>query len=201
MSNLESTKRNIIMLSWSLFRIRQDKSAEAPLSGEITKTSYPVCNKTSLSRKPCIPDKKLIWNTISKSWSLFQNPSRKITWSAPLRRNHDDVISGWQWNLVISETMHPRWKVTEESYQEVMVALSESIMKNRVKRPLALKSRWRLIRLAIEARYLGNHASQIKSYYWSQSGSNGRSFRIHHKKIAWSTPWRRNHDDVISGWQ
>jgi len=52
-----------------------------------------------------------------------------------------------------------------EHYQEVMVALSESGMKNRVKQPLAAKSRRRLIRLAIKARYLGNHASQIKSYY------------------------------------
>jgi len=25
-------------------------------------TSYPVGNKTSLSGKPCIPDKKLLWN-------------------------------------------------------------------------------------------------------------------------------------------
>jgi len=66
------------------FRISQEKSPEAPLSGEITMTSYPACNKTSLSRKPCIPDKKLICNTISKSWSLFQNPSWKIAWSAPL---------------------------------------------------------------------------------------------------------------------
>jgi len=38
---------------------------------------------------------------------------------------------------VISETMHPRLKFTMERYREVMVALSESVMKNRVKRPLA----------------------------------------------------------------
>jgi len=31
-------------------------------------TSYLVGNETSLSRKPCIPDKKLLW--IRKSWSL-----------------------------------------------------------------------------------------------------------------------------------
>jgi len=30
-----------------------------------------------------------------------------------------------------------------ERYQEVMVALLESVMKNRVKRPLEEKSRWR----------------------------------------------------------
>jgi len=33
-------------------------------------TSYPACNKTSLSRKPCIPDKKLLLITIMKSWLL-----------------------------------------------------------------------------------------------------------------------------------
>jgi len=37
--------------------------------------------------------------------------------------------------------MQPTWKVTMERYQEVMVALSESVMKNRLKRPLAAKLR------------------------------------------------------------
>jgi len=49
------------------FRIRHENSPEAPLGGEITMTSYPVGNKTSLTRKPCIPDKKLYG---SLSWSL-----------------------------------------------------------------------------------------------------------------------------------
>jgi len=52
-------------------------------------TSYPACNETLLSQKPCIPDKK----------------------------------------------------VTKERYQEVMVALSESVKKNRLKRSLTEK--WR----------------------------------------------------------
>jgi len=54
----------------------------------------------------------LMLNSVKESW----------------RRNHDDVISGLQFNLVISETMHPRKKVTMERYQEVMVATSESLM-------------------------------------------------------------------------
>jgi len=37
--------------------------------------------------------------------------------------------------------MHPRQNVGMERYQEVMVALSESVMKIRPKRPLAEKSR------------------------------------------------------------
>jgi len=74
-------------------------------------------------------------------------------------------------------------KVTMESYQEVMVALSESVMKNRLKRPLAEKSRWRDILLAIKPRYLGNDASQMKFYYGTLWGSHGRSFRIRHEKL------------------
>jgi len=77
-------------------RIRHLKWPEAPPGGEITMTSYPACNKTSLSRKPCIPDNNLLWNVIRKSWALFQNPSWKFAWSAPWRRTDDDVTSGWQ---------------------------------------------------------------------------------------------------------
>jgi len=36
----------------------------------------------------------------------------------------ENMISGWQKNLSISETMSPRYKVTMGRYQEVMVALS-----------------------------------------------------------------------------
>jgi len=62
---------------------------------------YPIFNKTSLSRKPCNVDKKLVWITMTKSCSLFQNPSWKIAWSAPWRRTDDDVISGRQYILVV----------------------------------------------------------------------------------------------------
>jgi len=136
----------------------------------------------------CIADKKLLWNAIRKAWSLFQNPSWKMAWSAPWRRNRHDVISGWQQNLVISKTMRNTWKVTMDYYQEVMVALPESILKNHLKRPLAEKLRWRPIRLAIKPRYLGNHASQIKSYYGTLSGSHSRSFRICHEKSPEAPP-------------
>jgi len=63
-------------------------------------TSYSVGIKTSLSQKPCIADKKLLWNAIWKSWSLIQNPSFKIARSAPWRRNHDDVISGLWFHVI-----------------------------------------------------------------------------------------------------
>jgi len=43
------------------FRIRYVKYREAPTGGEIMMTSYPACNKTSLSRKPCIPYKKVLY--------------------------------------------------------------------------------------------------------------------------------------------
>jgi len=77
--------------------------------------------------------------------------------------------------------MHPRWKVGTERHQEVMVALSESVMKNRLKRPLAEKSHWRHIRLALKPHYIENHASLTKSYYGTLSGSHGRFFRFRHE--------------------
>jgi len=75
-----------------------------------------------------------------------------------------------------------------EGYQEVMVTLSESVMKMCVQRPLAEDWRWRHIRLAIKHRYLGNLTSQIKRYYGSVSGSHGRSFRIRHEKLRAALP-------------
>jgi len=113
------------------FIISHEKSLEAPASGEITMTSYTGCIRTSLSRKPCITYKKLIW---------------------------------------------------KKQFQEVRVTLSESAMKSRLKRPLAEKSRWLHIRLAIKRRYLGNHASQIKSDQGTLSGSHVRSFIFRHEK-------------------
>jgi len=47
--------------------------------------------------------------------------------------------------------------------------------------PLAEKSRWRHIRLAMAPRYLGNISSQMKSYWGTLWGSNERSFRIRHR--------------------
>jgi len=179
------------------FRIRQEKSPETPPSGEITITSYLVGNETSLSRKPCIPDKSYYWTLSGSHGRTF-------------RIRHEK-----------SREAPPGVEITMTSYPACNKSTS-----------------------------LGNHASQIKSYYWSLSGSNGHSFRIHHKKspeapsggeimmtsytagnktslyrkpcildkkslwntmrksrslfqnpswkIAWNAPWRRNHDDVIS---
>jgi len=78
------------------FRIRHGILPETPPGSKIKMTSYPACNKTSLSLKPWIPDKNLLWNATGRSWLLFQNPSWKIAWSAPWRRTDDDVMSGWQ---------------------------------------------------------------------------------------------------------
>jgi len=94
---------NVIRSHASSIRIRHENSPEAPPSGEITMTWYPACNNTSLSRKPCNTNKKLLWISIRKSCSLFQSPSWIIIWSAPRLRNHDDVIPGMQKNLVISK--------------------------------------------------------------------------------------------------
>jgi len=75
-----------------------------------------------------------------------------------------------------------------ERYKEVNLALSESAMKNCLKRPLAEKSRWRHIRLAIQPRYLVNHPSQIKSYYGTLLGSHAHSFRIRHENMCATPP-------------
>jgi len=62
-------------------------------------------------------------------------------------------------------------------------------MKIRRKRPLAKKSRWRHILLTIKLRYLGNHASQIKNYFGSLSGSHARFWECvlnQHLKCPWA---------------
>jgi len=82
-SQIKSYSGTLIGSHGRPFRIRYDNLPDALPSGETTMTSYPPCNKTSLSRKPCIPDKWLRWNTIRKSWALFQNLSWTIDWSAP----------------------------------------------------------------------------------------------------------------------
>jgi len=74
---------NTVRKSWSHLQTPSWKIAWSALGVEITMTSYPACNKSTLSRKPCIPDKKLLLITIRKSWSHLQTPSWKIAWSAP----------------------------------------------------------------------------------------------------------------------
>jgi len=108
---LENHSSKIKIYYWTLlgshgrsFRIRHENVRAAPPGGGLAMTSYLVENKTSSSRRPCIADKKLLWNAVRKSWLLFQNPSWKRACSAPWLRTDDDLISGWQWNLIISET-------------------------------------------------------------------------------------------------
>jgi len=55
-------------------------------------------------------------------------------------------------------------------------------------RPIAEKSRCRHIRLAIKPRYLGNHASQIKSNFGILLRSHGRSFRFRHENLPEAPP-------------
>jgi len=57
------------------FRILHENVRYAPPGGGMAMTSYPVGNTTSSSQKPCMVAKKLLWISIRKSWSLFQNPS------------------------------------------------------------------------------------------------------------------------------
>jgi len=170
------------------FRFRQQNLCETPPSGEITMTSYPPYNKTSLSRKPCIPGKKVTIERYQEVMVALSEFVIKNRLKRPLAEK-----SRWRH---IRLAMKPRYPGNHASqmksyrcrYQEVMVALSESVMKIRLKRLLAEKSRWRHIRLSIKPRYLGNHASQIKSYYGTLSRSHGRTFRIRHVKSREALP-------------
>jgi len=71
---------------------------------------------------------------------------------------------------------------------EIGIAFSDTVNKACVERPLADKSRWRHIRLAIKHGYLGNHASQIKRYYGSLSESHAHSFRRRRAKSPEASP-------------
>jgi len=150
----------MIMKPGLLFQIPSTKPVWNAPSGEIMMTSFPVGY--------------LLWVAFRKSWSFLQNTSWTCACSTPWRRNHDDVISGWL--------------VTMGRIQEVMVVPSKYVMNMCVQHPLAEKSRWRHIRLAIKLRYLGNHASQVNSYYGTLSGSHGRSFRICHENLPKASP-------------
>jgi len=95
-SQIKSYYRTLSGSHGRSFRIRHEKSPEAPRGGGLTITSNPVGNTTSLSRKPCMVAKKLLSIINWKSWSLFQNQSRKSVCIIPWRRTNDDVMSGWQ---------------------------------------------------------------------------------------------------------
>jgi len=56
------------------------KSPEAPHGGGVTMTSYPVGNKTSLSRKPCIADKSY-YGTQSASHGRSYRIRHAKSWS------------------------------------------------------------------------------------------------------------------------
>jgi len=65
-----------VMVAFSEFVMKN--RVKRPPGGGLTMTSFPVGNKTSLSRKPCIADKKLLWITIMKSWSLSKKKTAGI---------------------------------------------------------------------------------------------------------------------------
>jgi len=178
-----------------------NKFRAGPPSGEITMTSYPVGNKTSLSRKPCIADKRLLWNVMRKSWSHFQEPSCKTSWSAPWRRNNDDVISGLESNLVLSRKPcipHKKlpWNAIRKSWS------------------LSLNPSWKIARSAPWRRNDDDVISGLQQNLLISETVHCRTkvTKDHYQefmlalsesimKIAWSAPWRRTDDCVISGQQ
>jgi len=96
------------------------------------------------------------------------------------------------------ETVRDKRNMSMNHDYETGVALSDSLNKKLCKTPPCGVITMTLY--AIKPRYLGNHASQIKSYYGSLSGSHGRNFKMGYKNRL-SAPWRRTDDDVISGLQ
>jgi len=80
----------------ALSESRHEKSRGAPPGGEITMKSYPACNKTSLSRKPRIPDKKRYYGTLSGNHDRSFIIRHKKSCGAPLVEKSGYVISGLQ---------------------------------------------------------------------------------------------------------
>jgi len=158
-------------------------------------TSYHLAIKPRYLGNHASQIKSYYKNPTRKSWSLFQNASLKVACSAPLANK-------LLWHH-IRLAIKPRYLGNHASqiksyYRTLSGSHGWSFRichKNQLKRLLADKSRWRHIRQAIKPRYLGNHASEIKSYYWSLSGSHGRTFRIRHEKsreapLAENSWWR-----------
>jgi len=66
------------------FRIRHENSLKAPPSGDITMTSYPACNKSSLSRILCILDKKVGMERYQEVTFALSESVKKKSPEAPL---------------------------------------------------------------------------------------------------------------------
>jgi len=103
-------------------------------------TSFPVGNNTSLSRKPCIPDKSYSGTLSGSHDRSFTIRHEKLPEAPP---SGEITMTSYPVSNKTSLSRKPSIpnKVTMERYQEVMIALSQSVMKNRVKRPLAAKLR------------------------------------------------------------
>jgi len=141
---------------------------------------------------------QLIWNLawVIKLGRLPALPNLVWIWLAveTLRRGNIYGYCGFYLLFIFQqsydvETVRDTRNVSMNHDYETGVALSDSVYKTFVKSPLAEKSRWHHIQLAIKPSYLGNHASQIKkSYYGSLSGSHGLSFRNRHEKVRAAPP-------------
>jgi len=74
---MERYQKIMVDLSESVIKNRPKR----PPGGKLTMTSYPACNKTSLSRKPYIPDKIFYHGTLSgghgRSFRIRHEKSRE----------------------------------------------------------------------------------------------------------------------------
>jgi len=94
----------------------------------------------------------LLWNLV-----VFYPKNTPTNWSQRAIARQNKMSNN-------SEAVRDTRNVSMNHDYETGVASSDSVNKTYMKRPVAEKSRWRHIRLAIKLRYLGNHASQINSY-------------------------------------
>jgi len=121
------------------------------------------------------PDKKLLWNLIRKSWSLFQKLSGTNCLKRPLAKK-----SRWRHiRLSIKPPYLGNHASQQISYYRTLPGSHSCFFRilheNAWSAPSKI-SRWFYIRLDIKPCFLGSHASQKTSYYETLSGNHCRSF-------------------------
>jgi len=108
----------------------------------LTKTSYSVSNKPSLSRKSCIPDKRLQWNATKKSWWLFNNELKHPlltvaakSWIKTLKRTIQNKKTHKWPILIIVQSIHYR-RVFLKIFKQYVMTIRNEINVNKREAPL-----------------------------------------------------------------
>jgi len=163
-------------------------------------TSYPACSKTLLSRKPCIPDKKLLWTLLESHGPSFRIRHEKSP-EAPLvdksrwrhirlaikhlyLKNHASQITIYYWSLSGS---HDRsFELRHKKSTEAFPGGGQTTTSYPVGNTTSLS---------------GKQCMVAKKLLWIVNWKPWSLFQNPSGKSVCSVPWRRNDDDVMSGWQ